>query len=214
MLVALDAPAASLRRRLGVVRRHLAYRRRLVAAAVSALAVALALQALAPGPPPAVEVTVAARDLPAGARLVAGDLTTVRLPREAVPDGLAERPVGRMLAAGLRRGEPVSDVRLVGPALARARPGEQALPLRLPDAGMASLVQPGDVVDLLATDPGSGRTDVVATDVTVLAVPHEVPQGLGEGTDGALVVVSLAPDQVPLVAGASLARFLTIAFGR
>lgn len=210
---ALHAPAAPLRRRLSAVRRHLAYRRRLVAAALSALAVALALQSLAPGPPPAVEVTVAARDLPAGARLVAGDLTTARLPREAVPDALAARPVGRVLAAGLRRGEPVSDVRLVGPALAQARPGEQALPVRLPDAGMASLVRPGDVVDLLATDPGSGQTEVVATDVTVLAVPHEVPQGLGDGAEGALVVVSLPPERVPLVAGASLAQFLTVAFG-
>ena len=83
----------------------------------------------------------------------------------------------------------LTDVRLVGPALADARPGETVLPVRLPDAGMAALLRAGDEVDLVATDPGTGETAVVARDVTVLATPTGVPDGPAGGAGGALVVV-------------------------
>ena len=74
-----------------------------------------------------------------------------------------------MLAAPIGRGEVVTDVRLVGPGLALAQPGETIVPVRLPDAGMAALLRAGDEVDLLATDPGTGEAALVARDVTVLA---------------------------------------------
>ena len=88
-----------------------------------------------------------------------------------MPDGLARAAVGRTLAAPLRRGEPVTDVRLVGPELTDGTPGLTAVPVRLPDAAMVALLEVGDLIDLIATDPqGSGAT-VVAAGVPVLAIP-------------------------------------------
>lgn len=177
-----------------------------------ATAVFAALRALEPTPPPTVAVTVAARDLPAGIRLDDNHLETRHYPADAVPDGLAERPYGHVLASPLTRGEPLTGVRLVGPALAHAQPGEQALPLRLPDTGVAALLRPGDEVDLLATDPGTGRTRLAASGVRILAVPEVDSTGSEHGVEGALVVVSLSPDEVPTVTGVSLAEFLSVAF--
>ena len=107
-----------------------------------------------------------------------------------------------MLAAPVRRGEVLTDVRLVGPALADAVPGETVLPVRLPDAGMATLLRAGDEVDLVATDPGTGDTAVVARDVTVLATPTGVPDGPAGGSGGALVVVSASPTEAIAIASA------------
>ncbi len=59
----------------------------------------------------------------------------------------------------MRAGETITDVRLVGPALL-AGYGDQlvAAPVRIADAGSAALLQPGDVIDVLAAD-GVGGTD-------------------------------------------------------
>ena len=84
----------------------------------------------------------------------------------ACPTGSTDDAVGRTLAAPLRAGEPVTDVRLVGPALAAGAPGADALPVRLPDAGMVGAARAGDRIDLIATDPQGGRRSVVAADVT------------------------------------------------
>ena len=72
----------------------------------------------------------------------------------------------------------------------------------------------GDEVDLLATDPGTGRTSLVASAVRVLAVPEVDSTGSEHGVEGALVVLSLSPEEVPTVTGVSLAQFLSVAFSR
>ena len=87
------------------------------------------------------------------------------------PHGLADDPVGRVLAAPLRQGEPVTDVRLVGPPLTEGYDGLVAVPVRLPDAGMVALLQVGDRIDLVATDPQGGGARIVAADVPVVALP-------------------------------------------
>lgn len=200
------------RRRLRALRRHLYLRRRLLASLLVGAAVLVGLRVVAPPPPATVTVMVAARDLPAGVLLGAADVAPRDFPPDVVPTGLATRPVGRVLAAAVNEGEPVTDVRLVGPALARARPGEQAVPVRLPDAGMASLLRPGDVVDLISTDPATGESRLVAPGVTVLAMPRTDPRSTGEGGSGALVVLSLSSERARTVTGASLAEFLTVTF--
>src|SRR5262249_58222812 len=85
-----------------------------------------------------VGVLGAARDLTGGVVLTAGDVRTVRLPAEVVPAGaLAEdgSAVGRMLAGSVRRGEPLTDARVVGPGLTMLAggPGSVAAPIRLAD---------------------------------------------------------------------------------
>ena len=194
------------------LRRAVLGHRRLLAFVLTALAVLAALRSLSPPPSPSQAVPVAARDLAPGARLTAADLTTRDVPVGTAPAGTVRHPEGRTLAGGVRRGEPITDVRLVGRSL--ATPGLSAVPVRLPDAAMASLLAPGDHVDLYATDPSAGGTTSVARDVLVLAVPVEkdarnpVTSSLG----GRPVVVGVPPDSVTEVTDASVRLFLTVAF--
>src|SRR5262245_43322414 len=125
------------------VRRAVLARRRLLAALLTAVAVASGLHAATAAPPARVQVLVAAHDLPSGAVLAVGDLRTVGFSPGSVPDGAVADPAGRTLAAPLRAGEPVTDVRLVGPSLTDGYPGLSAVPVRLPDAAMADLLTVG-----------------------------------------------------------------------
>jgi len=229
----LDPAASTLHRLRRSTRRAVLRRRRWLAAAAAAGAVVTGVAATADPPPDRVPVAVAGRDLPAGTVLRAGDLEQVGFAPGSLPAGvLAEAAVGRTLAAPVREGEAVTDVRLVGPALADPEPGLVAVPVRLPDAGMVDLLRVGDAIDLVATDPAAGlaaATDpvstgasgggsvVVARDVPVLALPVEAESGAGasSGTPdagvrgGRLVVLGLADPQVTQVADATARSFVT-----
>jgi Flp pilus assembly protein CpaB len=196
------------------VRHQLRRRRRLIAAVLVAAATVSALRVLAPPEPDTVDVLVAARDLPSGTRLTDDDLVARSYPVDLVPPDAATSATGRVLAAPVGRGEVLTDVRVVGPGLALAQPGETILPVRLPDAGMAMLLRPGDEVDLVATDPGTGTSDVVARDVTVLATPTDAPEGPAGGSGGALVVVGASSTEAIDISGAALSQFLTVSWSR
>ena len=191
------------------VRRAVLRRRRLLAAVLTAVAGAAGLQAVTAPPPATVTVAVAARDLPAGAVLGAEDLVAVEFAPGSVPDDLAEDAVGRMLAGPLRRGEPVADVRLVGPDLAAGRPGLVATPVRLPDAAMVALLEVGDLIDLVAADPQAGTAQVLATDLPVLAIPGDLGADATAGLPGRLVVVGAAAADVAPLAREAVRSFLT-----
>lgn len=124
-------------------------------------------------PPETAPVVVAAADLAPGTVLTGGTLRLVQLPPGAVPAGSVASSAeltGRVLAGPVRRGEPVTDVRLVGPGLTSLlAPGQVAAPLRLPDLAVAGLVSAGDRVDVLATAPGAATAAVVAEGALVLA---------------------------------------------
>lgn len=194
----------------GAVRRAVLRRRRLLAAALTAVAVAAGLQAVAAPPPPTVAVLVAARDLPAGQVLDGGDLTPVEFAPGSEPDELVGDAEGRVLAGPLRRGEPVTDVRLVGPSLTEGHPGVVALPVRLPDAAMVALLEVGDRIDLVAADPQEGGAEVVAADVPVLAIPARGADDPGASAlPGRLVVVGADDYDVPALADAAVRSFVT-----
>jgi len=202
------------RRRLRALRHQLRRRRRLIAGALTAAAALSALRVLAPPPADTVEVLVATRDLPSGSLLGEDDLVARDWPADLAPSRAAAAPTGRVLAAPIGRGEVVTDVRLVGPGLALAEPGETIVPVRLPDAGMARLLHAGDEVDLLATDPGTGEATLVARDVTVLATPTDVPDGPAGGSGGALVVVGASAGEAVTIAGAALTQYLSVSWSR
>lgn len=196
-------------------RRSVLRHRRLLAFILTAAAVLAGLGAVRPQPPVTVAVAVAARDLPAGAVLGPEDLSTASLPPAVVPDGLATAPLGHTLAAPVRRGEPVTDVRLVGPALTTAQPGLVALPVRFTDAAMAGLLRVGDRIHLLVTDATSGHTSSVADGVTVLAVPApaEADQsGVMNQLSGRLVIVGITEGMVTAVTSAAVRGFLSFAY--
>jgi pilus assembly protein CpaB len=142
-------------------------------------------------------VVVAAADLAPGTVLTRRSLRTAGLPADAVPAGSAasaDELTGQVLAGGLRRGEPVTDARLVGPGLTSLLgPGQVAAPLRLDDLAVAGLVRAGDRVDVLATAPGSPTADVVASGALVLA-PSSTGGSGADGTDATAGLLLLAVD--------------------
>src|SRR5829696_2213411 len=106
--------------------------RRVAAAVLAALALLLALRPAAPaasaGTPDLIEVAVSSRDLPAGTVLSAADLAVARYPPGAVPAGAAtalDPLLRRVLAAGVRAREPITDARLVGAGLTALLPDGQ-----------------------------------------------------------------------------------------
>ncbi len=200
------------------VRRRVLARRRLLAAGCLGVAAAAGLHEVAGPPPPTVPITTVVRDLPAGSVLEAGDLETRPFPTDVAPTGTTDRGVGEVLAAPVRAGEPLTDVRLVGAPLAAAHPDLATLPVRLPDAGQASLLSPGDRIDLVATDPQAGGSRVVAPGALVLALP---PTRTGDaattttsGAPGALVVLGVPPLTVAPVSEAAARSYLSYAFTR
>ena len=203
--------STDLRRLLREASRATSRHRALLAAGLVAASVATALPSLAPTPAPGVAVLTAARDLPGGTSLAQGDLVHVRLPRALVPAGallMDGAALGRLVAGPVRRGEPLTDVRLLGAGLlAGGRAGVQAVPLRLADAGSAVLIRPGDRVDVLAatTSAPSTAASVVATAVQVLAVP-----AAGGETDGALVVLATTPAVAARLAAAAVSSRLSV----
>lgn len=189
--------------------------RRPLAALFAAAAAGLALVALRPAPPPSVRVLAAARDLPAGTTLTPSDLRPVGFPPASVPSGtLRSGATGRVLAGPMRKGEPLTDARIVGAALLRGHgPGTVATPVRVADADAVHLLRPGDHVDVLtaptpleaAPQPGGAR--IVVSAVPVVAVP--APRG-NSAREGALVVLATDRAQAAALAGAGAPLSLTI----
>lgn len=194
------------------VRRTVLARRRLLAGLLTAVAVAAGLHTTRAAPPAEVQVLVAAHDLPAGVVIAVDDVRRVGFAPGSVPEGVARDPAGRTLAAPLRAGEPLTDVRLVGPALTDGYPGLVAVPVRLPDPGMAGLLRVGDRVDLISADPQGRSAETIADDVPVLALPDTPAEVGAAGLTGRLVVVGAQPSEVARIADASVRTFVTIAF--
>ena len=189
-------------------------RRRPLAAVLAGLAVVTALHEVRPAPASLRPVPTVARDLPAGATLTARDVVTVDYAPGTAPAGLANDPVGRVLAGPMRAGEAVTDVRLVGAPLAAAYPADVVVPVRLPDAGMAALLHVGDRIDLVAADPQGDQARVVAGDVVVLALPASEDQDASGALPGRLVLVA-APEAVREgLAQAAVTGFLTFTYAR
>lgn len=215
------------RRRVAIAKvaaRLAGWPRRALAAALLVTAVLVALRpASSPAgvtPPLGVPVVVVAKDLPAGATLSAADLRTVALPIGVVPAGTVREVgtlLGRIVAGPVRRGEPVTDARLVGPGLtAGLGPRESsAVPVRLADPETAALVRTGDRVDVLGTPIGTVGVDgeavagtpavEVATGVRVLAVLRG-----SEEADGVVLVVAAAPAAARRLTGAAARHRLTV----
>jgi pilus assembly protein CpaB len=196
--------------------------RRLLAALCAGVAVLAAVKAVTPDAPRTFAVWAAARDLTGGSPLGRADVRAVALPIGSVPAGAlpaAVPVVGRLVAAPMRRGEPLTDVRLLGPSLlsALAEPGLVAVPVRVADgSAAAALVHPGDVVDVLAVDdPVSGRDSArpvtVASSVRVVAVPARASSS---GDGGGLVVVAVDRAQAAALAQASSGARLSLALRR
>jgi Flp pilus assembly protein CpaB len=153
-------------------------------ATAGALVLLAAAAALRPDPSDGrADVVVAARDLTPGIELKVDDLRVESHSATTIPDGSqtdAGTLVGATLAGPARRGEILTDVRVLGSRLADAAVGPDArvVPLHLADAALLDLVRPGDVVDVLSVSDSGGAADasaegrprVVATNAVVVLV--------------------------------------------
>jgi Flp pilus assembly protein CpaB len=185
-----------------------------------ALVVLAGVAALRPDPADGhADVVVFTHDVAPGVELTSADLRVESRSKTTIPDGSQADPatlLGSTLTGPARRGEVLTDVRLLSPRLAEAIAGPDArvVPLRLADAALLDLIRPGDVVDVLAADSaapgGSGdeRPRVVATDAVVVLVSEEVTSP-GRGDDR-VVLVALPAHTANEVAGASLTEAVTL----
>lgn len=188
--------------------------RRVVAGVLVVLA---AVAALWPSPDTNLcEVVVAARDLSPGTPLTAADVRLETRSAATLPDG-SQTDVGALVGATLasptRRGEVLTDVRILGSRLAEstAGPGARVVPLHLADSALIDLIRVGDVVDVLAapptTQPSPPAAKVVATDAVVVLVSAK--QELQTHADR-VVLVALPARLANMVAGSALGQTLTL----
>lgn len=202
----------------GGLRRRVLLHRRSLAALFAALAVLVGLRELQAPAPPTVSAWTAARDLPSGTILTRADLAQLPFAPGSVPDRAVTSPgsvLGRIVAAPLRRGEPLTDLRVVAQPLLAAYPGRVATPARIADPAVVDLLRVGDVVDLVAADPqGEAPARTVAASVTVIAIPRAHTAQEDPGLSGRLVLFAVPADRATEVTAAGVSRFLTVTLSR
>lgn len=193
------------------------WHRRLLAAGLLAAAFALALHAVRPAPPDTVPALLAARDLAAGHHLGRSDVVVARRDAATLPAGALTAPTaasGSTLVSAVRRGEVLTDLRLLSARAVQALPdGLVATPVRIADPDAVALLVPGATVDVLAAGSGdmSAPARLVASRVRVITTPRapfsRPALGLGEG---ALVVLATSEATAARLAGAAVAERLTV----
>lgn len=191
--------------------------RRVAAIALILLAGVLVLRPQPGSAAAETSVLAAARDLAAGTALTADDVRMRAVPKALVPEGALRDPgviEGRVLAGAARRGELLTDVRLVGAASTRVTTRNEdhaAVAIRPADPAVADLLHPGSEVDVIAATR-SGKPDVLAERVPVLAV-HSTEAGRGGaqlGSRDRLIMVGLPQDRAATVASAALTQSVTV----
>ena len=166
-----------------------------------------------------VAVVVATHDLSPGSALTADDIVVESRSTPSIPDGAlheSSAAVGSTLAAPARRGEVITDVRLLGSRLTAAAAGPDArmVPLHLADAALPDLLRSGDVVDVLAGPDNAGAVadqtpaEVIATDARVVLVSERSKSPTS--ADERVVLVALPRHSANAVAGAALHRAITV----
>ena len=159
-----------------------------------------------------ITVVKAKSRLPGGAVVSASDLVLDRVAASDVPEGVLTDPlalIGRTLAA------PVAENQMMTPLIATATQtsvsqGHVIAPLRLADTALATLLLPGDVVDVIAADAQAEQAAVVAAGVRVVTIPELPDERVGPGPEGALVLIDVDAQTASVVAHAAASATLSI----
>ncbi len=182
-------------------------------AALVLLVAAGAMATTSPSPAAAgTHVLVAARDLATGSILAAGDLRTVAV--RAPPDGALQKddpPLGQVLAAPVRKGEIITDVRLLTGDGPLAGPGRSAVPVRPDDPDAVALLRPGMRVAAIGVDT-DGVAHTLTDDAIVLWVPAPEDASGGAAHGGRLVVLSVPESAADRVAAMAITGAIGIRF--
>jgi hypothetical protein len=196
---------------------HSVRARRLAAAGLVVLAAVSALRS-EPGGARG-DAVVAIRDLSPGALVTADDVRVENRPAATLPDGTQAdiaMVIGAAPAGVIRRGEVITDVRMLGTPLteAAAGPNARVVPLQLAQDAVLDVLREGDVVDVIAAPQSTPVADAgaaartVATDAVVVLISPDAG-GLG-GAGDRVVLVALPAAAATAVAAASLAHTITL----
>ncbi|ORW24166.1 flagellar biosynthesis protein FlgA [Mycolicibacter nonchromogenicus] len=156
------------------------------------------------------EVVVARHDIAPGTILTVDDLSLESRTAHTLPDGAATdvaAVVQATLAGPVRRGEILTDVRVLGARLtdAAAGPDARIVGVHPADAALTDLVRTGDVVDVVATGPDdAGAARVLASGGIVVLVSDK------NNHDDRVVLVALPATAAVAVAGATLGQAVTL----
>lgn len=184
--------------------------------AAGGLVVLAGIAALRPDPADSrAEVVIATRDLSPGVTLTPDDVAVEKRSAPTVPDGAlraVEPALGATLAGPTRRGEIITDARVLGSRLAglAAGPDARVVPLHLADAAVLDLIRPGDVVDVLgavSADTDAEPRVVAANAIVVLVSAKAKSAGAG---DDRVVLVALPAAAANALAGATLVQTVTL----
>ncbi len=186
------------------------WHRRGVAAVLAGVSVFAALSAVT-GKDSADLVTavVTSRLVSAGSTVTDGDVKLARMPRRAVPDGVLTRTqeaVGKVAGTGLRSGQILTDLTLVGGA---TTDGTVVLSVKLDNPELASLAPAGTRVTLYATT----SAQPVASHVLVVAVPAVSGGNLLGGTSATVLLVRVTAAEAGAITMAMASSTLTLAIG-
>jgi len=156
------------------------------------------------------EVVVATRDLAPGVTVTPDDVALSSRPAGTLPDGAVttlDAAVGATLAGPSRRGEILTDARVLGSRLTglSVGPNARTVPVHLADAAVLDLIRPGDVVDVL----GAPSADSTARP-RLLAVGAVVVLVSAAAGDGRVVLVALPAAAAHTLAAATLVQEVTL----
>lgn len=182
------------------LRRFLVVHRRPVAAGLTVLAVLAGIRSLTAAEP-TVDVLVVREDVPSGHVLSSVDVEPRAVPVDAEPDHaltLADL-VDRRVAGAMRRGEVLTDRRVLAPRdLDR---DERLTMVRLADPAVLVGLRVGDLVDVVATAPDDSVGAVVVAPRAVVAV---LPTAETRGDGSAVVGVATTQEVALNLAARSL----------
>jgi pilus assembly protein CpaB len=189
-----------------------------VSAALVMRAYARRLDVTRPDGGPPVAVVTASRDIPRGTTLAQEALEVVTLPARFAPPGAVRDParaIGRIVVTDLARGEVLTGLRLAGAGAGRIASlvpsGMRAV--QLPVVATVG-VEPGDLVDVLATFGGGGaHTELAVEGLEVLAIERLGGGPLVESSSsgGVGLVVLVGPEVAERLAFAATFATLSIA---
>lgn len=177
-----------------------------------------------------IRVVTATRDVTSGQIVTNNDLGISEFTADQLPEGTVTDigdVIGRTVAGPIRRGEIVTDVRTVGPRLARESIGTddaRIVPVRLADAAVSDMLRSGDVVDVLTV--GTETVAAVGTDTPNSSTSDNIPKVLASGAvvvvvtakesgrnqQEQVVMLALPTEAATRVAAASLVNAITVTF--
>ncbi|WP_278314223.1 SAF domain-containing protein [Lolliginicoccus levis] len=179
--------------------------------AIALLLLALALLMFLQRGPDHTKATIALRAIAAGEEFTTANVAVHAVEATSLaPSALItkDQAIGSRAATPIRAGEIITDARLLTPRIVDETShasGARAVPVRLSDPAVTSLLQPGDRVDVVAVPPGSELpASVLAKDVAVLFTSTA-----GE-TSGALAVLALGPAEAVAVAAHAAQGIVTV----